>query len=158
MKLNSAHFKWLFIRMRCHFKSSNSDWTTSASNCAIERQGRREAIFLGSLFQNFFRTTTFPPPPPRRQLFRENFFPDEYVVIAFQRLHLNFSYQISVLCPKKPKYLALFAEIFHPENDWGPTKNFWGPSEPEGARGNLPPLPPPLSAALSNSLEIKSSP
>jgi hypothetical protein len=46
-------------------------------------------------------TTTTSPPPPRLQLFRENIFPDVFVVIAFQRLYLNFSYQISVLCLKK---------------------------------------------------------
>jgi hypothetical protein len=39
VKINSPHFKWWFFRMRCHFKSSNSDWTrfqvlAFLSNCA----------------------------------------------------------------------------------------------------------------------------
>jgi hypothetical protein len=29
IKINSPHFKQWFIRMKCHFKSSNSDWTTN---------------------------------------------------------------------------------------------------------------------------------
>ena len=27
IKINSPHFEWSFIRMRCHFKSDNEDWT-----------------------------------------------------------------------------------------------------------------------------------
>jgi hypothetical protein len=37
---------------------------------------------------------------PIAKFFQEKLFSDEYVVIDFQRLYLNFSYQISVLCPK----------------------------------------------------------
>ena len=56
-------------------------------------------VLLGALYQIFFWKKLFSDnnnlPPP---FFREKILPDEYVVIAFQRLYLNFSYQISVLC------------------------------------------------------------
>ena len=74
-------------------------------------QGRRELgggpgkIFLGAPFQKMFpEKFVFGqqqlPPPPRRQVIGEKVFPDENIVIAFQRLYLNFSYKISVLCQK----------------------------------------------------------
>jgi hypothetical protein len=55
-------------------------------------QGRRERgggpgqIFLGGPISKYF---------PKK-------FISDYVVIAFQRFYLNFSYQISVLCSKNP--------------------------------------------------------
>ena len=92
---------------------------------AVQKQGRRE--LGGGPGQNFFRKKVFgqqpPLPPPRRQLFREKNFPDEYVVIAFQRLYLNFSSNFRYFSQKN-KYLALCAEIFHPKNDWGTTNIF----------------------------------
>jgi hypothetical protein len=76
-------------------------------------QGRRKVgggpgkIFLEATISNFF--------PKRKKKFREKIFSDEYVEIAFQTLYLNFSYQISVISPKKQIYLALCAEIFNPQ-------------------------------------------
>ena len=42
-------------------------------------------------------------PLPPSTTFQEKNFPHKYVIIAFQRLYLNFSYQIAVLFPKKPQ-------------------------------------------------------
>ena len=109
---------------------------------------RSKFFFRGPYFKNFFgnkifRTTTSPPPPPRRQLFRENFFPDEHDVIAFQRLYLNFVYQISLLCRKKQISCTLRGyisskKITGAQQKMGPPRT-WGP-------GAIcpPPLAPPL--------------
>ena len=61
------------------------------------KQGRRE--LGGGPGQIFFKGPLFQLGPAT--LFSEKNFPDEYVVIAFQRLYLNFSYRISALCPQK---------------------------------------------------------
>ena len=106
--------------------SANTDFSVNlhlfSVNSCVCMQGRREVgggrgqIFLGATISKFFPEKNFfgqQQPPPV-----DNFlgFPDEYVVIAFQRLYLNFSYQISVLC----------AEIFHPKKLLGPNKKFLG--------------------------------
>ena len=118
------HVSTLFCRVREKFKGSGK------RVYCIPRQCNYCLKNLKNFWRkNFFRTTT---PPPRQQLFRENIFPDVYVTIAFQRLYLNFSYQVLVLCEKN-KYLALCAEIFHPKKWLGPNKQFlgaprtWGP-------------------------------
>jgi hypothetical protein len=80
-------------------------------------------------------TTPLPPPPLRGKIFQH-----EYVVIAFQRLYFNFSYQISVLCPKK-QISCTFRGNISPRKWLGPNKIFLGALRTWG------PLPP-LSAAL----------
>ena len=82
--------------------------------------------------KNFFGQPPPPPPPPPPP--------------AFQRLYLNFSYQISVLCPKKPQISCPLRGNISPKKITGAQqKNSRGPQN-LGARGNFPPCP--LSAAL----------
>jgi hypothetical protein len=101
-------------------------------------QGRRELggdpgqIFLGAYFKKIFLEQQ-PSPFPTPSL------PDEYDVIAFQRLYLNFSYQISLLCPKNPNILPFARKYFFQKNDWGPTKISRGPHS-LGAGAICPPL------------------
>jgi hypothetical protein len=78
------------------------------------------------------------PLPPRRQLFREKNFPHEYGVIALQRLYLNFSYQISLLCPKNQISSPLRGNISSKKMTGAQQKISRGPQN-LGARGNLPP-------------------
>ena len=119
----------------------SSDPKRSLVNCCFTLwQGRREGpganffrvAYFEKFFRNFFWTTT---PPPRRQLFKEKNFPDEYDVIAFQRLYLNFSYQISLLCPKNQISCPLRGNI-----SFGPNKKFLGAPRTWG--NSPPPLPP----------------
>ena len=71
---------------------------------AAERlAGARGKFFLEATISNFF--------PKRKKKIMEKIFPDKYVEIAFQRLYLNFSYQISVLSPKN-KYILPFARKY----------------------------------------------
>ena len=70
--------------------------------------------------QKFFRTTT---PPPVDNSFRAKNFPNEYVVIAFQALYLNFS----VLCPKKPISCPLRRDISPKKITGAQQKNSRGP-------------------------------
>jgi hypothetical protein len=84
--------------------------------------GTRGKFFLGAPISNIFSHNNNPSPVYNS--FRAKNFPDEYVVIAFQALYLNFSYQISVLCPKKNNILPFAQKYFTQKNDWGPTKNF----------------------------------
>ena len=115
--------------------------------------GTRGKFFLGAPISNIFPEKKFSHnnnPSPVYNSFRAKNFPNEYVVIAFQALYLNFSYQISVLCPKKPNILPFARKYFTQKNDWGPNKKFlgtprtWGPGE----MCPLPVPPPPPSAAL----------
>jgi hypothetical protein len=86
--------------------------------CLIRRPLLRSVYIIGVEFlfglgglKNLFSDNDLihPHPPPRRpKNFRslyhfrgQKIFPDEYVAIALQVLHLNFSYKISVLSPKK---------------------------------------------------------
>jgi hypothetical protein len=48
---------------------------------------------------------------PRLRQLREKNFPNEYVVIAFQQLCLNFSYHFSVLCQKNQISCPLHGNI-----------------------------------------------
>ena len=94
-------------------------------------------IFLGAPISKFFPENFFsdnnnpPPPPPSTTFWGKHFLDeqprpqalgtrlhDEYVVIAFLRLYLNFSYQ------KPPNILPFARKYFAQKNDWGPTKNF----------------------------------
>jgi hypothetical protein len=74
------------------------------SRAAKSLAGARGKIFLGALISKIF---------PEKNFFRQQPSPPQ-TIIALQRLYLNFSYQISLLCPKN-KYLALCAEIFLPK-------------------------------------------
>ena len=88
-------------------------------------QGRREPgrgpwqIFLeGPCSKIFFR---FPDCnlPRRRQLFRENSFPDEYIVNVFVGISCNFFISNFVSLPEKHKYFDSKTEVFRAKNDWG---------------------------------------
>jgi hypothetical protein len=77
-------------------RGSGDDLHVPFSRAAESLVGARGKVFLGAPISKFFLKKFFSdnnnhPSPPRRQLFREKLFPDGYVVIAFQRLYLNFS-------------------------------------------------------------------
>ena len=124
--------------------------TTAAESLA----GARGKIFLGAPISKFFPEKIFSDnntPFPVDNSFRAKHFPNEYVVIAFQALYLNFSYQMSVLCQKKPNILPFAQKYFTQKNDWAQQKISRDPQN-LGARENLPhplpPPPPPPSAAM----------
>jgi hypothetical protein len=93
-----------------------------------ERQGRREfgrgqgQIFLAASIAKFLR---------------ENIFPDDYVVIAFQRFYLNFSYQMSILCPKRQISCPLRGNI-------SPKKMTGAQQKMTGGPAKIAPLSSPL--------------
>ena len=93
---------------------------------------------------NFFRgpiSKCFSDNNKSRELFRENIFPHGYVVIAFQRLYLNFS--ISFF-PKK-QISCPFRGNISPKKWLGPDKKFLGAPRTWGPRAICPlPPPPPL--------------
>jgi hypothetical protein len=68
----------------------------SEENTGFWQIPRASGILLPMVVSKFFPEKTTPRP-------------------AFQRLYLNFSYQISVLCPKNPNILPFCTEIFHPK-------------------------------------------
>jgi hypothetical protein len=77
-----------------------------------------------------------------RQLFRVIIFPDEYVVIAFQRLYLNYSPNFGTL-PKKPQISCPLRGNISPKKMTGAQQKICrGPQN----LGKF--VPPPLSAAL----------
>jgi hypothetical protein len=77
-------------------------------------QGRRE---VGGGWGKFFGGPYFKIFSGEQQFFRGKYFPDEYVAIAFQRLYLNFSYQFSVLCPKKTNILPFARKYLTQKNE-----------------------------------------
>ena len=81
---------------------------------------------------------------------RENIFPDDYVVIAFQRLYLNFSYQMSILCPKKQISCPLRGNI-------SPKKMTGAQQKITGGLGKIAPLPSPLGGPDERSLPTTTS-
>ena len=109
--------------------------------------GASGKFFLGGPISNIFPDFSDNPPPPR-QLFREKNFPDEYDVIALQQLYLNFSYQISLICPKKQMSCPLRGNISSKKMTGAQQKISRGPRT--WGSGEIPPPPPcpPLSAVL----------
>ena len=81
---------------------------------------------------------------------RENIFPDDYVVIAFQRLYHNFSYQMSILCPKKQISCPLRGNI-------SPKKMTGAQQKMTGGPGKIAPLPSPLGGPDERSLPTTTS-
>jgi hypothetical protein len=99
------------------------DWWGSGPPRAWPRPGPN--FFRGPYFKIFPENNNLPPPPHRRrQLFREkilrvrcNCFPatlPQFFIPNFGTL------------PKKTKYLALCADMFHPKKWLGPNKKFLG--------------------------------
>ena len=97
-------------------------------------------FFRGPYFKNFYRKKIFgqqPPPPPCRQLY----FPNEYVVIAFNCFFQFFIPNFGTLPNKNPISCPLHRNISPKKMTGAQQKISRGPQN-LGAQENPPPLPP----------------